>query len=347
MSRVVLVLLVFAIIACKKTSISKIEKIRNVSFSEIEIEYILEDSLLNVRALEILKGSVLIATSEGQTMVKGAEFNHFKSMFGLDTIHKPNFRAIKYNGKSIFTLSIASPALLYKDGKLVYTETNDKAFYDSMDFWNEQEGIAIGDPTDDCLSIIITRDGGESWSKLSCDIAPKTKEGEAAFAASDTNIKIIGNHTWVATGGTASRILYSPDKGRTWEVFDTPIIQGLGTTGIYSIDFYDENIGFAVGGDYTKPEDNTGNKMHTNDGGKTWELVAQGEVPGYRSCVQYVPNSNAKELVAVGFEGIDYSNDSGSSWTHLSDEGFYTLRFLNDSVAYAGGNGRVVKLKFN
>jgi photosystem II stability/assembly factor-like uncharacterized protein len=249
-------------------------------------------------------------------------------------------------------LSVENPALLYKTGdagrmQLVYKEDHDKVFYDAIDFWNNQEGIAIGDPTEDCMSIIITRDGGNTWHKLSCDSLPKTKEGEAAFAASDTNIAIVGDHTWVATGGKASRVMYSPDKGKTWEVYDTPIIQGLETTGIYSIDFYDEQNGFAIGGDYTKPDDNTANKIQTNDGGKTWELVAQNENPGYRSCVQYIPNREGKELVAIGFNGIDYSNDSGTSWKHLSDEGFYTIRFLNDSVAYVAGKGRISKLTFS
>ncbi|MCB0400212.1 MAG: oxidoreductase, partial [Winogradskyella sp.] len=68
-------------------------------------------------------------------------------------------------------------------------------------------------------------------------------------------------------------------------------------------------------------------KIRTIDGGKTWNVVANGKGPGYRSCVQYIPNSNAKELVAVGFKGIDYSNDSGDTWKHLSNEGFYTIRF--------------------
>ena len=196
------------------------------------------------------------------------------------------------------------------------------------------------------MSVIITRDGGNTWTKLSCDDLPKAKDGEAAFAASDTNIAIVGDNTWVATGGKASRVLYSPDKGKTWEVFDTPIVQGLETTGMYSIDFYDAKHGFAIGGDYTKPDNNLANKIVTNDGGKTWEVVAKGKNPGYRSCVQYIPNRMGKELVAIGFKGIDYSNDSGYSWKHLSDEGFYTIRFLNDSVAYAAGKGRISKLTF-
>ena len=145
---------------------------------------------------------------------------------------------------------------------------------------------------------------------------------------------------------TAGRVYYSADKGNTWEVFDTPIVKTEETQGIYSIDFYDELNGFAIGGDYTKPDANAANKIRTTDGGKTWELVAENQNPGYRSCVQYIPGRAGKELVAIGFKGIDYSNDSGNTWKHLSDEGFYTIRFLNDSIAYAGGYGRVSKLKF-
>jgi photosystem II stability/assembly factor-like uncharacterized protein len=204
----------------------------------------------------------------------------------------------------------------------------------------------MGDPTDKCISIIITRDGGNSWNKISCEDLPKSIDGEAAFAASDTNIAIVGDHTWIATGGIASRVMYSPDKGHTWEVFETPIIQGTGTTGMYSIDFYDELNGFAIGGDYTKPKDNSANKIRTVDGGKTWDIVGANQNPDYRSCVQYIPNREGKELVVIGFNGIDYSNDYGSTWTHLSDEGFYTLRFIDEHTAYAAGKGRISKLTF-
>ncbi|MFK7832530.1 MAG: WD40/YVTN/BNR-like repeat-containing protein [Winogradskyella sp.] len=335
----------------KQESVSKpIQK----KIAHVEIETLIQDSTLNVRALEIdKKGIGSFALSNGQIggIVKNPSELDTRLTFQLmhDSI-VPNFRSLAVTNKAGFVLSIASPTLLYKINKdslkLVYKETHPKAFYDAMDFWNDQEGIAIGDPTEDCMSIIITRDGGKTWTKLSCDNLPKAKEGEAAFAASDTNIAIVGDNTWVATGGKASRILYSHDKGKTWQVYNTPIIQGLETTGMYSIDFYDDKNGFAIGGDYTKPNDTLNNKIRTNDGGKTWQVVANGKGPGYRSCVQYVPNSNGKALVAVGFKGIDYSNDAGDSWTHLSDEGFYTIRFLNDSIAYAAGNGRISKLMF-
>lgn len=344
---IVALLIVLSFGSCKK-----IESFKPRDLSKVEIETILEDSLLSIRAIELLEDKSLAFAANNNS------YGLYNSNNGKWSISKQkhdtldlSFRAVTHTSTDFFMLSIANPSLLYKTGnngkmKIVYKEEHSKAFYDSMDFWNDQEGIAIGDPTEDCMSIIITRDGGNTWTKLSCDDLPKAKEGEAAFAASDTNIAIVSDNTWVATGGKASRVLYSPDKGKTWEVFDTPIVQGMETTGMYSIDFYDELTGFAIGGDYTKPDDNQANKIRTNDGGKTWEVVAKGDSPDYRSCVQYIPSGAGKELVAIGFKGIDYSNDSGTTWKHLSDEGFYTIRFLNDSIAYAAGKGRISKLTF-
>ncbi len=314
------------------------------NFNTVEIETLLQDSLLNVRAIELNEERLLGISSVGKQY--SLFFDGVKEINEIELLRssESRFRSCAIQNDNFFYLSIGTPVELYKNGMLVYQETHPKAFYDSIDFWNDEEGIAIGDSTDGCLSIIVTRDGGETWAKLTCNELPKGIENEGAFAASDTNIAIVGNHTWVAT--TAGRVYYSPDRARTWQVFDTPIVKEKDTEGIYSIDFYDELNGFAIGGDYTNPDANSANKIKTTDGGKTWRLVAQKQNPGYRSCVQYIPNSYGKELVAIGFKGIDFSNDAGESWKHLSDEGFYTIRFLNDSVAYAAGAGRISKLTF-
>ena len=319
-------------------------------FSRVEVETLMNDSLLSIRAIDLLNDkSLVFAANHGGFGLFDDKTQTWKTSKQKHDTLDLHFRSVAHTANDFFVLSIDNPALLYKTGdngimELAYKEAGEGVFYDSMVFWNNQEGIAIGDSTNGCLSIIITRDGGVTWSKSPCDNLPKGIDNEGAFAASNTNIAIVGDHTWVGT--TSGRIYYSPDKGETWEVFDTPIVQEKDTEGIYSIDFYDELNGFAIGGDYTNPDGNAANKIRTKDGGKTWELVAQNENPGYRSCVQYIPNRNGMELVAVGFKGIDYSNDSGSTWKHLSDEGFYTLRFLNDSVAYAAGAGRISKLTF-
>lgn len=346
MKQLVIVCVFMLIFSCKKDN-----TFTPRDFSKVEVKTILEDSTLSIRAIDVLDDGNLAFAANNNT------FGLYNEAIGEWNISKQEydslniqFRAVAHTTSDFFMLSVANPALLFKTSnagmQLVYQEVHDKVFYDSMIFWNDQEGIAMGDPTHGCISIIITRDGGNTWKKVPCGNLPPASEGEAAFAASNTNIAVYGDYTWIATGGMSSNILYSQDKGKSWQLFKTPIIQGTSTTGIYSIDFYDALHGFAIGGDYTKPDGNINNKMLTNDGGRTWEIVANGETPNYRSCVQYIPNRKGKELVTVGFKGIDFSNDGGVSWKNISEEGFYTIRFINDSTAYAAGSKRISKLHF-
>ena len=332
---------------CKKTE----EKRDLGPIKSVEIESIFEDTV-SIRAIDLLAdGSLAFAGSGGKYGSYNPQTRTWMSgKIKYDSIY-PNFRAVAHTTQDFFMLSIESPALLYKTGdsgkmEVVYKEEGPKTFYDSMIFWDNQNGIAMGDPTDGCISIIITRDGGKSWNKISCDRLPAAADGEAAFAASNSNISIYGDNAWIITGGIKSRVLHTADKGRTWEVFETSLIQGTPTTGGYSIDFYDENVGFVVGGDYTNPENTQAVKALTLDGGRTWNLVANNQDPGYRSCVKFIPETKGSGIVAIGFEGIDYSADQGNTWRHLSDEEFFTIKFVNDSTAYAAGNNRVAMLNF-
>ena len=228
----------------------------------------MEDSLLNIRAIELTKDKLVAVSSIADLYSFDLNSNSLsKDRFYPDSL---NVRAVALVADTVFTLSIGSPAYLYKNSELVYHETDSAVFYDSMDFWNSKEGIALGDPIDGCLSILITRDGGNTWRKTPCASLPKTIKGEAAFAASDTNISIVGNKAWIASGGVASRVFFSDDKGYTWEVLDTPIVQGLSTSGMYSIDFYNQTEGFAIGGDYTQPKLNSNTKIKSTDGGRSW-----------------------------------------------------------------------------
>jgi photosystem II stability/assembly factor-like uncharacterized protein len=263
------------------------------------------------------------------------------------------FRSIAKTSHFIYALNVGNPALLYqisKDGmqtKLAYEETHEKVFYDSMQFWNDQDGIAMGDPIEDCLSMLITHDGGNSWQKLPCSQLPKVVDGEAAFAASNTNIVVKGNQAWIVSGGKKARIFYSPDQAKTWQSYETPIVQGLAMTGIFTADFYNDKIGFIAGGNYDLPERNSGNKAITKDGGKTWELLSENQGFGYASCVQFVPKSNAKQLVSVGASGLQYSSDTGNNWKKLLEQkDLYTIRFLNKNTAIAAGRNGLFVLHF-
>jgi len=348
-----LILLAFACKdASKENTIENLENNEPKNYNSVETKVILEDDSLSVRAIEVIGQNLAFAGNNGKYGLYNSGTNSWKTNTQkFDTI-VPEYRAVASTSNDFFMLSVGTPALLYKTGnsgkmELVYKEEHEKVFYDAMAFWNDNEGIAMGDPTEGCISIILTRNGGKSWTKIDCENLPEAAEGEAAFAASNSNIAIYGDKTWILTGGMKSRILFSPNKGKSWELFETPLLQGESTTGGYSVDFYDDQTGIIIGGDYTNAEGNNGNKAVTNDGGRTWKLVANGKAPGYKSSVRYVPNSNANEILATGFTGIHYSKDGGESWEKLSNEEFYTLRFLNDTLAYAAGKGRIAKLIFH
>ena len=284
------------------------------SFSEVNIENVFEDSL-SIRAIAPLDADrVWFAANRGVVGLIDHQTPKLATIRYQDSLLQ--FRSIAAIKDAVFVLSIANPGVLYKIGfngteatsiEEVYVEKGEKVFYDALRFWNEKEGIAMGDPTDDCLSILITKDGGESWEKVPCNALPKVASGEAAFAASNSNISIRGDKVWIVSGGKKSRVFYSGDKGANWEVFDTPIVQGKAMTGIYSVDFFDEKVGIVFGGNWDEKEFNEGNKALTTDGGRSWKLLSNGAGPGYRSSVRFVPGTQGEGIVAVGSPGISYS----------------------------------------
>ena len=303
----------------------------------------------SIRAIEALNDStVLYAGSIGDIGVlkDNGTFSNVKKV-NTDTIVQ-HFRSLAKTLTAIFALNIGNPALLYKiqnnTVSAVYKEIHEKVFYDSMKFFDDLNGIAIGDPTENCLSIIITNNGGNTWRKIACENLPKIENGEAAFAASNTNIAIIGKNAWIATGGLKARVFHTADMGLTWNVYNTPIIQGKSTTGIYTVDFYNETQGIICGGDYTDKFGNSANKATTTNGGKTWRVVSENSPPNYVSCVQYVPNTGGKEVFAVSTNGIFYSKNAGLTWKIVSNEGFYAIKFASKNTAWLSGNNVISKM---
>ncbi|WP_299672598.1 oxidoreductase [uncultured Polaribacter sp.] len=345
MKRIIVIIFTFLFF----TSCKQEYQPRNIE--KISIQEFKKDST-SIRAIQVVDSeSVFYAGSRGDvgfTTDSGSLWNALNIRYQDAII--PHFRSLAFNGNDYFALSIGNPALLYKisegTSSLVYKEENEKVFYDAITFFDDNlHGIAVGDPTESCASILITENGGETWHKIPCENLPEIIKDEAFFAASNTNIKTIGSTVWIASGGAKARILKSTNFGKSWEVFDTPIVQGNGPQGIYSIDFYDEKNGIIIGGDYSKPLENTANKAITTDGGKTWQLVADHQNPNYKSCVQYVPDTSGKEVFAVGKTGVSFSNDGGKKWTTISKDSYYSIQFVDKNTAWLSGHHKIGKLE--
>ena len=310
----------------------------------------------SIRALEVVSDQEIWYAGAngivGYTIDGGATWS--QDTLRLVDATLPAFRSIAATGRAVHALTISNPAVLFRttDSGVhwdsVYTEHHPNVFYDSMAFWDDEDGIAMGDAIGGCLSIILTQDGGASWKKIPCEQLPEAMEGEAAFAASNGNIAVSDSAVWIATGGMASRIFYSADRGHTWEVFATPIVQGGTMTGMFSVDMMDAEHGIAWGGDWESMSDNAANKIVTHDGGENWELLTPTEGPGYCSSVQFVPNTDGQGIWAVGIPGIHRSQNGGKTWVTEQDSSYYTVRFTPDgNCVWMAGKGVISRRPVN
>jgi photosystem II stability/assembly factor-like uncharacterized protein len=232
-----------------------------------------------------------------------------------------------------------------KTWQLQFKNDDPKAFLDAMTFWDATHGIIFGDSVDLKFYVLITADGGQTWSRVPTGQLPPAQGNEGAFAASGTNIAVIGkSHAWIGTGAAAkSRVLHTSDAGRTWQVADTPLASGP-SSGIFSIAFRDQKHGVIAGGDYKKEQETVDNLAVTSDGGATWKLVKG--LSGFRSVVAYMPGT--KTLVALGPSGGDYSTDDGQTWTPITGPGFDTFSFVpGKQIGWgAGDKGKLGRLTF-
>ncbi|MEN7547937.1 hypothetical protein AAG747_08455 [Rapidithrix thailandica] len=338
------------LIAC--TGNNKPEENKGVS---LELHLQETPTTASLRGLSVVTTSVVWASGSGGTVIRtvdGGTSWQDCSVPGADSL---DFRDIEaFNENVAVILSAGLPARVYKTedgGKswvLRYENTTQGVFFDAMDFWDNQEGVAFSDPVDGKLLMIRTQDQGNTWEEFTETERPETKEGEAGFAASGTCLTVLPpGHIWIGTGGKASRVFHSVDKGKSWEVANTPMLQGEASTGIFSLAFWNDKEGLAVGGNYLQDTLQKANAMHTTDGGKTWSLLSlEGTTAGYRSGLALGKTGGQKVALAVGTSGMDYSLDQGNSWQNFSKEGQHAVAFAPEGgVAWtSGADGKVMQL---
>ena len=229
---------------------------------------------------------------------------------------------------------------------LQFTNTTPGAFFDGMAFWDERHGIAFSDPVAGRFVAVRTSDGGAHWTPLPPEAFPPALPGEAGFAASGTSIAVLApRRVWFGMGGAAARVLASRDEGQHWTAATTPLAKGEGA-GVFSLLFWSDQQGIAVGGNHQRPEDPTGNIALTRDGGRTWTVPTGARPAGYRSCVTRIPGAPGPTLVTVGPSGSELSTDGGKSWTPLGAEGFHAVAAsrVGNRVWAVGETGRIALL---
>lgn len=314
---------------------------------EYNIQALTKAPVNSIRGLSVVNDSVLWVSGTqgmvGRSTNGGKEWKWMK-VSGCDSCDWRDIEAFSATKAVIVNAGEPAHIFLTKDGgnnwQKVYFSNTKGVFYDGMDFWNDQEGIAVGDPLNGVFTLLKTSNGGESWQPFTVN-TPPVKEGEASFAASGTTIRTLSGKSFsFVSGGTASR-LFTFD-GRTWHVHPTPLVQGENSTGAFSIAFSNDRRGIAVGGDYRQDTIRANNCFMTKDGGATWDAPVTPPF-GFRSSVEYI---RPQLLIATGTSGTDISEDGGIHWHNISREGYHVARRAKkgERVYLAGGSGRIAVL---
>jgi photosystem II stability/assembly factor-like uncharacterized protein len=295
-------------------------------------------------------GTVALTTDAGGTWrvdtVPGAANMFFIGVHGVDA-------ATAYIAGTNFD---GGEARIYKttDGGVTWSKqwglVDPAVFLDGIAFWDEQRGVAYGDPLDGSFLLLRTMNGGDTWERVPAGSLPPPMAREASFAASGTDITVGAEGlAWIGTGGGANaRVLRTTDYGATWRASAAPL-PGDSTSGLFGVAFRDANRGVAVGGNYALPRDEAANVVQTTDGGRSWTLLGTTQPPGVRYGASYARGCTARSacvLVATGPSGAGLSRDDGETWTALTNDGYNTVTFGPAGTFWLAGTlGRVVRIR--
>jgi len=214
------------------------------------------------------------------------------------------------------------------------------SFANVVHFWDENNGFCAGDPfqtgSNQRFEMYTTTNGGTTWVNIPTGTAPAPLNGtEYAYTS---KITVQGDNIWYGTD--LGRVLYSPNRGGSWQAFQTPAVDfgGVTVTGFTAdVAFRDSSNGLLISN-----EDGVALLYATANSGSTWTpITPNGDF--YASSIVYVPGTSNTYVTSGFTDGSSYSTDGGLNWTEIEGSdptvGKYygSLAFVNATTGFAGG----------
>jgi Secretion system C-terminal sorting domain len=205
------------------------------------------------------------------------------------------------------------------------------SFTNSIYFWNENEGVVVGDPVNNSFEIYTTTNGGSNWTPILTSNIPNPEANEYAYIL---NYDAKMNSIWFGTN--YGRIFKSNNKGINWTVSQSPI-SDFGYPLSANFTFKNETEGLLTDSDF--------NQWRTLDGGNTWTSeIPTGVQRNYRT--ENVPQTSntyfqfGKDL-NLDQRGASYSTDGGLSWIDLNTDVDpvypFSVKFQSGTVGFCIG----------
>jgi hypothetical protein len=334
------------------------------------------------------QGTVLRTTDDGKT------WQHCAPPSNAEKLDFRGIQAFDENTAIVMSSGKGDLSRLYKttdachSWKLVFTNPDKDGFWDALRFSKplptelaEASGVLVGDPVAGTFAVFLTADSGETWRrwgrggfgwKGKCgERPPGASQDEALFAASNEAVFhfFSSSFLFVTGGRSGTRLVYSDlkdfDGPPCWISFSTlrlPLARASSSSGAFAVaaknNTYFPLRLMVVGGDYTKPDESSGNAafLSSKDGAhlplSPYFTVTTPLTPphGYRSAVAY--DAPTDTWITVGPSGTDISTDDGLNWRPLKpspgEPGDADKNWNALSLPFVvGPEGRIGKLRTN
>ena len=212
----------------------------------------------SLRGLHVVDADVAWASGSGGTFLRtvdGADTWEIGTVAGAEAL---DFRDVHaWDRDRALLLSAGFPARIYRtnDGggswNLMYENRTPGVFFNAVSFWDAERGIAVGDPIDGRFLIVLTNDGGETWTELPWESRPAGPRGRGQFCRVGNlydgirkKQRLVRHRRSRCKSLPLDRRWFLVDGGRDSDSF-RPVVAG-----VFSLYFADERRGVAVGGDY-------------------------------------------------------------------------------------------------
>lgn len=206
-------------------------------------------------------------------------------------------------------------------------------FINAIYFFDQQNGILLGDPKNNQWGIALTTDGGATWQPVLG--VPLPNLGETGFVNCTFR-----KENLLSFGTSAGRVFCSTNRGKNWNFGNIP-----NAVTVANVAFLDSINGIAI---YTEQSASVQNATRylatTNDGGKIWKPRQYNFTQnGYTPIYVFSPeNSNSIYVLCSGGE-IFATSDLGGTWTPVLNE--YTGKIdMGSEVVWQKSNIRLWQL---
>lgn len=176
-------------------------------------------------------------------------------------------------------------------------------FINFVHFYDDNNGIFLGDSKGTTWGCATTTDGGSTWKLLTT--LPQAYANEDGLVGSG---QFEGDEIWFGT--TMGRIFYSPDRGQSWSV--STVMSGKA---VIELNFMSKDKGLVILADDLRATSNR-YLASTSDGMINWKVnqninfTALGLYPIY----SFSPAESNKTYLLFSSGVLNYSDDGGNTW---------------------------------